>query len=196
MWIRTKIEQALKRGREQQKEIDSRAKDPPPPQKEFSVTPSDAKDAQESLRTLEVEGEVLSLAIRRLYQAEADGRINKNERDRLANSYKERIAKVKKGISRSRSIVALHELEEIRSDLIKLFNNHFSDLNVKIGNLRSHLELKPISTPPSKKKKKKKRKKRKRSKAPKKNKAEEKIEKIRAEIDKTLDRLGQIEAEA
>lgn len=155
-----------------------------------SVTPKDAKRARDELRILDLEREILSYAIRHLYQAEANGKINKNERDHLANSYKERIAQVKKTISRNESVVALHELEEIQADLVKLFNNHFGDLNIEIGKLRSRLKLKPLPSPPPKKKKR-----RKRSKTPKKNRAEEKIEKIRAEIDKTLQRLDQIEIE-
>ncbi|MFQ6081017.1 MAG: hypothetical protein ACE5OW_05060, partial [Candidatus Bathyarchaeia archaeon] len=88
---------------------------------------------------------------------------------------------------------ALHELEGVRSDLIKLLNNHLGDLNMKIGKLRSRLKIETVLAPKSKKKK---RKRRKRSKTPQKNKAEERIQKIRAEVDKTLERLGQIEIEA
>lgn len=193
MRIRTRIERALKKEREPRKEVSSGAKDTWPLQVERSVTAKEVKGAQDSLRTLEVEREVLSHAIRSLYQAEADGKINKSERDRLASSYKERIAQAKDEISRSRSIVALHELEGIRSDLIKLLNNHLGDLSMKIGKLRSRLKIKTVPAPKSKKKK---RKRMKRSKAPQKNKAEERIEKIRAEVDKTLERLGQIEIEA
>lgn len=190
MRIRTRIKGAPKKAREPKKEVSSGAKDTWPLKVVRSVTAEDVKGAQDHLRTLEVERVALSHAIRHLYQAETDGKINKSERESLASNYKERIAKVKKTISRSRSIVALHELEGVRSDLTKLFNNHLGDLNTKIGKLRSRLKIKTVSTPPPKKKR---RKKMKRSKTPKKNEVKERIKKIQADVDKTLERLGQIE---
>jgi len=42
------------------------------------------KEAQERLRVLDLEREILSYAIRRLYEAHAEGRITEEERDKLA----------------------------------------------------------------------------------------------------------------
>ena len=46
---------------------------------EHSVAPSEVKIAQDHLRMMEVDREILSHAIRRLYEAEADEKINKSE---------------------------------------------------------------------------------------------------------------------
>lgn len=160
---------------------------------EHSVAPSDVKVAQGHLRVMEVEREILSHAIRRLYEAEADGRISKGELKSLLSGYKERMIHVRNTIQHDQSVVALYELEGIQADLVRLFNNHLGELNMRIGKLRSCLKLKPSPPPPPKEKR---RKSRKRSKAPRRNEVEERIEKIRAEVDKTLERLGQIEIEA
>ena len=169
---------------------------------ERSVTSADAKKAQDELRILDLEREILSHAIRRLYEAQAEGKISEEERDRLAQGYKGRMLEIKDTISKGESIVALHELETMQEDLIKLFDERFDEINEKIANLRSTLEFKPVKeipipspAPPSAPPEKAKRKVRKPS-APKKTEAEKRIDEIRAEVEKVLERLGQIEVEA
>jgi len=166
-----------------------------------SVTSADAKKAQDELRLLDLEREILSHGIRRLYEAQAEGKISEEERDRLAQGYKGRMLEIKETISRGESVVALHELETMQGDLIKLFNERFDEITEKIGNLRSTLEFKPVEevpvpspVPPSAPPEKAKRRARKPS-APKKTEAEKRIEEIRAEVEKVLERLGQIEVE-
>ena len=169
---------------------------------ERSVTSADAKRAQDELRILDLEREILSHAIRRLYEAQAEGKISEEERDRLAQGYKGRMLEIKDMISKGESVVALHELETMQEDLIKLFDERFDEITEKIGNLRSSLEFKPVKevpipppTPSSAPPGKAKRRAHKPS-APKKTEAEKRIEEIRAEVEKVLERLGQIEVEA
>jgi hypothetical protein len=169
---------------------------------ERSVTSADAKKAQDELRILDLEREILSHAIRRLYEAQAEGKISEEERDRLAQGYKGRMLEIKDMMSKGESVVALHELETMQEDLIKLFDERFDEITEKIGNLRSSLEFKPVKevpipppTPSSAPLGKAKRRERKPS-APKKTEAEKRIEEIRAEVEKVLERLGQIEVEA
>ena len=169
---------------------------------ERSVTSADAKKAQDELRILDLEREILSHAIRRLYEAQAEGKISEEERERLAQGYKGRMLEIKEMISKGESVVALHELETMQEDLIKLFEERFDEINEKIANLRSSLEFEPVKevpipspAPPSAPPEIGKRKARKPS-APKKTEAEKRIEEIRAEVEKVLERLGQIEVEA
>ena len=167
-----------------------------------TITPTEAKEAQNKLRTLDLEREILSYAIRRLYEAQAEGEISEEERERLAKRYKERMMRIKKSISRSESAVALHELEEMQEDLMKLFNRRFDELNEKIEGVRSSLgieleekvpEAPPTPTPEPPRKREKIAPKRRRP--PTKTEAEKRIEEIRSEVEKVLQRLGQIEAE-
>jgi len=171
---------------------------------QHSVTAEDARKAQEELRTMDLEREILSYAIRRLYEAQAEGKITEEERDRLASGYKERMTKIKTAISRSESIVVLHELESMQDDLIKLFNERFDELNKKIEDLRTRVEIEPIKevpiTPIEEERpappKKERRAPHERPPIAAKTEAEKRIEKIREEIEKVLERLGQIETEA
>ena len=169
---------------------------------ERTVTSFDAQKSKKELNLLEVEREILSYGIRRLYEAQAEGKISEMERERLAEGYKQRMIEIKDSVSKNESVVALHELESMQEDLIKLFNDRFDEINDKIGSLRVNLEITPepeIPEPspalPSSQPEKVKRKRRKPS-ASKKTEAEERIDQIRAEVEKVLERLGQMETEA
>ena len=174
-----------------------------------SISPEEAAKAKNELRILDLEREILSDAIRKLYEAHAEGKITEEERERLAQAYKTRMMTIKEAIAKDESLVALHELESMQEDLIKLFSERFDELNEKIEELRSRVEAKPIkeipvptpktqapvpSEKPTTKEKGKKRKKKPTVKTPK-TEAEKRIEQIRAEVEKVLERLGQMEVE-
>jgi len=169
-----------------------------------TVTHEEAKKSKERLKRLELEREILSYAIRRLYEAQAEGRISEEERESLAHRYKTRMMKVRDSISNSESVVALQELETMQQDLIKLFSERFDELGDKVEELRTRLEVEPVKevpipAPTTKEMEspiKERRKGRKRPAAPRKTDAEKRIEEIRAEVEKVLERLGQIEVES
>ena len=169
---------------------------------ERSVTSFDAQKSKKELRILDVEREILSFGIRRIYEAHAEGKIDEKEKDRLAQNYKSRMREIKDSITERESVVALHELEGMQDDLIKLFNDRFDEINKKIGGLRVNLNIQPKPETPkpstdlsSDQPEKAKSKPRKPS-APKKTEAEERIDQIRSEVEKVLERLGQMETEA
>ena len=167
-----------------------------------TVTPFDAKKSKKALRLLDVEREILSFGIRRIYEAHAEGKIDEKEKARLAQNYTARMREIKDSITEKESVVALHELEGMQDDLIKLFNDRFDEINKKIGGLRVNLNITPkpvtpkhspdlsssgsekIKSKPSKPSK------------PKKTEAEERIDQIKSEVEKVLERLGQMETEA
>jgi hypothetical protein len=178
-----------------------------------SVTSENVEKAEEELRTLTLEREILSDAIRHLYEAHAEGKITEEEREILAERYKSRMMKVRDAISENESVVALHELEIMQDDLTKLFNERFDELGNKIDELRDKIGIEieeaivptPIRMPtqieeesPPKKRRSSKSKKRTTRKTQKSRKtaAEERIEKIRSDVEKVLNRLEQMEAEA
>jgi MFS superfamily sulfate permease-like transporter len=178
-----------------------------------SVQTEDASHARDELRILDLEREILSDAIRRLYEAHAEGKITEEERERLAQTYKSRMMTVKDAISKDESLVALHELETMQADLMKLFSDRFDDLTSKIDELRSKTNVMPIKeitveskiaeaeTPDSEEKagteeKVRRKKKQAPAKASPRTEAEKRIEEIRSEVEKVLDRLGQMEIES
>jgi len=177
-----------------------------------SVPRDDAVHARDELRMLDLEREILSDAIRKLYEAQAEGKITEEEREKLGQTYKARMMSVKDAITKDQSVVALHELETMQEDLMKLFSERFDELTGKIDELRSKVEVKPfkeitIPTPkssmppeieeaPTDEEKAKKKRKQAPAKPSLRTEAEKRIEEIRAEVEKVLDRLGQMEVES
>ena len=176
-----------------------------------SVMHSEVEEARDKLRMFGLEREILSYAIRRLYEAQAEGKITEEERDGLAGKYKEDMRRINEEVSRGESIVALNELEGMQEDLLKLFNERFDELNRRIGEMRSRSGIEEITplevieeqiptTPealevPAATEQVTRRRKaaRKKPAAPAKSEAEKKVEQIMAEVEKVLARLEQME---
>lgn len=205
-----------RKGRKEEKaseKMETRPKEVLPLKIVKTVSPEEAARAKEELRILDLEREILSDAIRKLYEAHAEGKITEEERDRLAQTYKERMMIVKEAIAKDESLVALHELEAMQEDLIKLFSERFDEISAKIEELRSKVEAKPlkeVTIPAPKQAKpveveekpeaeeaeeKAKRKRKPPAKPSPRTEAEKRIEEIRAEVEKVLERLGQMEIE-
>jgi len=204
-----------KRGKKEEKPLKEETSEEPRglPFKIVKTVPSDeAAHAKDELRILDLEREILSDAIRRLYEAHAEGKITEEERERLAQTYKSRMMTVKDAISKDESLVALHELEAMQEDLIKLFSERFDELSTKVEELRSRVEVKPIKEiaiplaeaptektqtekPATTEEKEKKKRKKPATKSSPKTEAEKRIEEIREEVEKVLDKLGQMEIE-
>ena len=189
-----------------------------------SVQANTALGAKDELRMLDLEREILGDAIRRLYEAQAEGKITEVEREKLAASYKSRMMAIKESISKDESIVALHDLESMQEDLMKLFSERFGELTSKVDELRTRIDVKPIREIPIKMptqtqqmermdeeddeeeepevkgpsdEEKTKRKRRPPEEKPTaKTEAEKKIESIRSEVERVLDKLGQMEIES
>jgi hypothetical protein len=181
----------------------------------FSITKSvqsaDALHAKDELRILDLEREILSDAIRRLYEAHAEGKISEQERERLASSYKSRMLAVKESMAKDETVVALHQLEGMQEDLLKLFSERFGDLTSKVEDLRSKIDVEPVKEIPVKmpktkipeefekteeEKEEKQKRRKKASKPSPKSEAEKRIEEMRSEVEKVLDKLGQMEIES
>jgi hypothetical protein len=109
-----------------------------------SVQVTDAVHAKDELRILDLEREILGDAIRHLYEAHASGKITEAEREKLASSYKARMMSIKESMAKDESIVALHELEGMQEDLMKLFSERFGELTSKVEELRTRIDIKPI----------------------------------------------------
>jgi hypothetical protein len=198
-----------------------------------SIKTNTASDAKDELRILDLEREILGDSIRRLYEAQAEGKITETERERLAVTYKNRMATIKESIAKDETIVALHELEGMQEDLMQLFSDRFGELANRVEELRGRIDIKPIREIPIKmptpvapiqqmetdedeeettapttrsrssndsnsneeRLKKKRVNKPATEKPDVKSEAEKRIETIRSEVEKVLDKLGQMEIE-
>jgi len=191
-----------------------------------SVQTTDAAHAKDELRILDLEREILGDAIRRLYEAHAEGKITEQERERLASSYKNRMMSVKESMAKDETIVALHELEGMEEDLMKLFSERFGELNNKVEELRGRINIKAVkevkvqmpkpqipimpeqmekedeeeteaeAEGETKEKAQQKKRKPQSERQPQKTEAEQRIDAIRNQIDEVMNKLGQMEMES
>jgi hypothetical protein len=190
-----------------------------------TVTTDIFHEARDKLRILDLEREILSYAVRRLYEAKAEGKITEEERESLVSKYKEDLVRIKEEMARGESIVALNELERMQEEFVNLFSERFEEISKRIEELRAlsgfalpepeeptereELEETPIEEGPEEEteaqkqpteeevpsKTKKKPSKPKPPPEPEKSEAERKVEQIVAEVEKVLKRLGQMEVE-
>jgi len=118
---------------------------PPFPTKR-TITTDMFQEARDKLRILELEREILSYAIRRLYEASAEGKITEEERDKLALRYREDLARIKEEMARGESIVALDELERMQEEFVRLFSERFEELTKRIEEVRALSGYVPAKT--------------------------------------------------
>ncbi len=173
-----------------------------------TVTESDITKARNRLRVANLERDIIGDALTKIYEAEAKGTINEPEKNQMIQPYKNDLKRVDADIDTYKKTVDLYELEAAKEDLFKRFQETFLDIQARIEKIRPSLNLpgptdstpaEPNPAPaksepqeatdqnaPSKEKPP-------REKA--RNKAEEKIETIREEVLKAMERLEQIETE-
>jgi len=173
-----------------------------------TVTESDIAKARNKLRVANLERDIIGDALTKIYEAEAKGTINEPEKNQMIQPYKNDLKRVDSEIDMYKKTVDLYELEAAKEDLFKRFQETFLDIQARIEKIRPSLNLqgstetKPVepkptpaktetvqpaeeNAPPKEKPP--------REKA--RNKAEEKIETIREEVLKAMERLEQIETE-
>jgi len=181
-----------------------------------SIPDETVKETRDRLRILDLEREILSYAIRRLYEAHAEGKITAEERDSLAQKYREDLERIRQEIARGESIIALSELERMQEEFIKMFSEKLETLNRRIEDLRAIAGLAPPAPTPKPREEavtqqpEKVAAPRRRKEVPKpsvpseetraaevgvKGEAERRVEQIMAEVEKVLSRLSQMEVE-
>ena len=172
-----------------------------------TVTESDIARARNKLRVANLERDIIGDALTKIYEAEAKGAINEPEKNQMIQPYKNDLKRVDAEIDTYKKTVDLYELETAKEDLFKRFQETFLDIQVRIEKIRPSLNLptetkpaelkqtpaKPDPADPTTEENPPPKEKPSREKA--RNKAEEKIETIREEVLKAMERLEQIETE-
>jgi len=172
-----------------------------------TVTVNDLGKARDRLRLASLERDIIGNALTTIYEAEAKGQLSETERNQLTQRYKNDLKRVNGEIDTNKKVVNLHELESAKEDLLKSFHEKLMEIDLRINQIKPSLsnlpsaeeiivktasaspKLDPEPGPaqPTQNKEKPKEKP--------KNKAEERLEAIREEVLKAMERLEQIETE-
>ena len=161
--------------------------------------------ARESLKVLKLERQILGSAVTTIYESHTSGVISEAERDRMLEKYKVDLKRLEKAIQENQQIVDLHDLEIERDEVVKGFKAKLAEIDAKLKNLKAGAPVpgKPeqaersggtISNGGSQQSNHDQQSKNKAD-DPTITESEKRIEQIREEILKAMDRLEQIEAE-
>lgn len=108
----------------------------------------DLEGARKELRMLSLKREILSMAIKRLFEAEDEGEITREERIRLSKDYEEELKRVNEEIKRAELIVTLHQLETLREDIKKRFDELLHQTQARIDVILRELKIERVKEKP------------------------------------------------
>jgi hypothetical protein len=107
-------------------------------------------EARSKIRTLTLQQEILSMVMKRLFEAEDNGEITKEERERLSKNYDSEMSGVAEELKKAELIVSLNELEEIRTSIIQQFQDTLADTQTKIDLIMRELKIEqPVPEAPA-----------------------------------------------
>ena len=102
---------------------------------------SQVEIARTQIRTLTLQQEILSMVMKRLFEAEDNGEISKDERERLGKNYEAEMQQVDEQLKKAELIVSLNELEDIRQNIIEQFQQTLSSTQSQIDLIIKELNI-------------------------------------------------------
>ena len=181
---------------------------PVPDSLKKSVTTNEASKSRDQLRLANFEREILGDVMTKIYEAEAKGELKESEKTQLVQRYKSDLKRVDGEIESHRRIVDLYELESAKEDLLKSFNEKMLEIDLRISQIQPSSRISTSSSLPNETKPAESEPAQEKTEAPQpvtnkekttrekpKNKAEERLDAIREEVLKAMERLEQIETE-
>jgi len=109
----------------------------------------DVDRARSSIRTLTLKRELLSMVLKRLFEAEDEAEITRDERVSLSRSYESELKSLSEELKQSELIVTLNELESIRDDILLKFEATLNSTQSRIDTIMKELKLEEKKpTPP------------------------------------------------
>ena len=168
-----------------------------------TITTTDVSRSRDRLRLANLEREIIGDALTKIYEAETKGQINESEKNQLLQRYKTDLKRVDGEIDAQKKTVDLYDLESAKEDLLKSFQEKMLEIDLKIGQIRPTVTTTLETTRPSEPTKTEtsptppitNSPRERQAKEKPKNKAEERLETIREEVLKAMERLEQIETE-
>jgi hypothetical protein len=102
---------------------------------------SDLDRARSKIRTLTLQSELSSMILKRLFEAEDEGEITREERLSLSSGYESDLKSVSEELQRAELVVSLNELETIRDDILKKFEETLNSTQIRIDAILKQLDI-------------------------------------------------------
>jgi hypothetical protein len=106
---------------------------------EATVTSTDLEKSRREMRTIMVERDLLSSAMMKLYEAENEGRVTKEEREMISKRYSDQIKDLQSKLKDVELVVEVGELEGLRGELVTLFEQKIQNIESRLDSARQRL---------------------------------------------------------
>ncbi len=100
---------------------------------------ADLDRSRREMRTIMVERDLLSSAMMKLYEAETEGRITREEREMISKRYSDQIKDLQSKLKDVELVVEVGELEGLRNDLVSLFEGRIQNIEARLDVARQRL---------------------------------------------------------
>ncbi len=104
-----------------------------------TVTADDLEKSRREMRTLLLERDLLSAALTKVYEAENEGKITREEREMIAKRYSSQIRDMESKLSDKELIVEVGELEGLRDELVTLFRDKIQNIETRLDQAKERL---------------------------------------------------------
>lgn len=104
-----------------------------------SVSNSDLDRSRREMRTIMVERDLLSAAMMKLYEAENEGKITREEREVISKRYSDQIKDLQSKLKDVELVVEVGELEGLRNELVTLFDDKVRNIETRLDVARQRL---------------------------------------------------------
>ena len=104
-----------------------------------TVTADDLERSKREMRTLMLERDLLSAALTKVYEAENEGKITREEREMIAKRYSSQIRDMESKLSDKELIVEVGELEGLRDELVTLFREKIQNIESRLDQAKERL---------------------------------------------------------
>lgn len=106
---------------------------------EIIVSSPDLERSRREMKTIMVERDLLSSMLMKLYEAENDGRITKEEREMMSKRYSEQIKDLQSKLKDVELVVEVGELESLRNELVTLFEQKIRNIEGRLDAAKQRL---------------------------------------------------------
>jgi len=106
---------------------------------ESTITSAELERSRRDMRTIMVERDLLSSAMMKLYEAETEGRITRDEREMISRRYSDQIKDLQSRLKDVELVVEVGELEGLRNELISLFEGKIQNIEARLDVARQRL---------------------------------------------------------
>lgn len=122
---------------------------PRPRAEEVLIPTQELERARRELKTMLLEKELLAGALTRVYEAEAQNKITREEREQLSRKYRDQLKAIEEKLGDTELLIEVGGLENLREELVSLFERKIEQIDSRLQQVRARLEeVRPISKAP------------------------------------------------